>query len=407
MNAAVLTIGDELLQGFTVDTNSSWLGTILLTYNIRITKKITVGDKLNDIISETQNILDDKYDFLFVTGGLGPTHDDITKEAFRQLLDDEIIFDENYYLQLKQHFEKRSIKIPESNRSQAMLLKTADVIPNDNGTALGMHLLIKGTHTFIMPGVPGEMRSMVNKYIIPNYIKKTPVENFITIKTAGIMESHLAEKVNELMEKYSHSFRFAFLPHYSGVSFRINKLDENENLLNVKDEFFKAMLPYAYGINDNTLEEILGLKLIEYKFTIATAESCTGGLIGKRLTDSAGSSEYFLGSVTAYSNQLKTSLLNVPNDIIQKFGAVSEEVALEMAKGVRAKTGADIGISTTGISGPSGGTKTKPVGLVYIGVVTPKKSIVKKYNFNYGRNIHREMTTAAALNITRLAIEQG
>jgi len=251
------------------------------------------------------------------------------------------------------------------------------------------------------------MRSMVNKYIIPNYIKKTPVENFITIKTAGIMESYLAEKVNGLMEKYSHSFRFAFLPHYSGVSFRINKLDENENLLNVKDEFFKAMLPYAFGINDNTLEEILGLKLIEYKFTIATAESCTGGLIGKRLTDSAGSSEYFLGSVTAYSNQLKTSLLNVPNDIIQKFGAVSEEVALEMAKGVRAKTGADIGISTTGISGPSGGTKTKPVGLVYIGVVTPEKSMVKKYNFNYGRNIHREMTTTAALNITRLAIEQG
>ena len=407
MNAAVLTIGDELLQGFTVDTNSSWLGTILLPYNIRITKKITVGDKLNDIISETQNILDDKYDFLFVTGGLGPTHDDITKEAFRQLLDDEILFDKNYYLQLEQHFEKRSIKMPESNRSQAMLLRIADVIPNDNGTALGMHLLIKCTHTFIMPGVPREMQSMVNKYIIPNYIKKTPVENFITIKTAGIMESHLAEKVNGLMEKYSHSFRFAFLPHYSGVSFRINKLDENENLLNVKDEFFKAMLPYAYGINDNTLEGILGLKLIEYKLTIATAESCTGGLIGKRLTDSAGSSEYFLGSVTAYSNQLKTSLLNVPNDIIQKFGAVSEEVALEMAKGVRAKTGADIGISTTGISGPSGGTKTKPVGLVYIGVVTPENSMVKKYNFSYGRNIHREMTTTAALNIARLAIEQN
>ena len=407
MNTAVLTIGNELLQGFTVDTNSPWLGTTLLPYNIRINKIITVGDNINDIISETRNILDDKYDFLFVTGGLGPTHDDITKEAFRQLLDDEIIFDEKYYLQLEQHFEKRSIKMPESNRSQAMLLKTADVIPNDNGTALGMHLLIKGTHTFIMPGVPREMQSMVNKYIIPNYIKKPPVENFITIKTAGIMESNLAEKVNGLMEKYSHSFRFAFLPHYSGVSFRINKLDENENLLNVKDEFFKTMLPYTYGINDNTLEGILGLKLIEYKLTIATAESCTGGLIGKRLTDTAGSSEYFLGSVTAYSNQLKTSLLNVPNDIIQKFGAVSEEVALEMAKGVRAKTGADIGISTTGISGPSGGTKTKPVGLVYIGVVTPEKSMVKKYNFNYGRNIHREMTTTAALNITRLAIEQG
>jgi nicotinamide-nucleotide amidase len=184
-------------------------------------------------------------------------------------------------------------------------------------------------------------------------------------------------------------------------------LNENENLPKVKDEFFKAMLPYAYGINDDTLEEILGIKLIENNFTIATAESCTGGLIGKRLTDTAGSSEYFLGSVTAYSNQLKTSLLNVSNDTINIHGSVSEDTALEMAKGIRTKTGADIGISTTGISGPSGGTKTKPVGLVYIGVVTPEKSMVKKYNFNYGRNIHREMTTTAALNITRLAIEQN
>ena len=407
MNAAVLTIGDELLQGFTVDTNSSWLGTTLLPYNIRIRKKLTVGDNLNDIISETQNILDDKYDFLFVTGGLGPTHDDITKEAFCQLLNDELIFDENYYNQLIHHFEKRAIKIPKSNRRQAMLLKTADVLPNKNGTALGMHFLFKGTHIFIMPGVPGEMREMVKNHILPNYINKTPTENIITIKTAGIMESHLAEKVTVLMEKYSKSFRFAFLPHFSGVSFRINRVDKNENLLKIKDEFYKAMLPYAYGINNDTLEEVLGLKLINNNFTIATAESCTGGLIGKRLTDTAGSSEYFLGSVTAYSNQLKTSLLDVPNDIINTHGAVSEETALEMAKGVRDKTEADIGISTTGISGPGGGTITKPVGLVYIGVVTPENSMVKKYNFSYGRNIHREMTTTAALNITRLAIEQN
>ena len=407
MNAAVLTIGDELLQGFTVDTNSSWLGTTLLPYNILIRKKLTVGDNLNDIISETQNILDDKYDYLFVTGGLGPTHDDITKEAFRQLLNDELIFDENYYNQLIHHFEKRAIKIPKSNRSQAMLLKTADVLPNKNGTALGMHLLFKGTHIFITPGVPREMQGMVKNHILPHYINKTPTENIITIKTAGIMESHLAEKVTVLMEKYSKSFRFAFLPHFSGVSFRINRVYKNENLLKIKDEFFQAMKPYAYGINNDTLEEVLGLKLINNNFTIATAESCTGGLIGKRLTDTAGSSEYFLGSVTAYSNQLKTSLLDVPNDIINTHGAVSEETALEMAKGVRDKTDADIGISTTGISGPGGGTKTKPVGLVYIGVVTPENSMVKKYNFSYGRNIHREMTTTAALNITRLAIEQN
>jgi len=407
VNAAVLTIGDELLQGFTVDTNSSWLGITLLPYNIRIRKKLTVGDNLNDIISETQNILDDKYDYLFVTGGLGPTHDDITKEAFRQLLNDKLIFDKNYYNQLIHHFKKRAINIPKSNRSQAMLLKTADVLPNKNGTALGMHLLFKGTHIFILPGVPGEMREMVKNYILPNYINKTPTENIITIKTAGIMESHLAEKVTALMEKYSKSFRFAFLPHFSGVSFRINRVNKNGNLLKIKDEFFQAMEPYAYGINNDTLEEVLGLKLINNNLTIATAESCTGGLIGKRLTDTSGSSEYFLGSVTAYSNKLKTFLLDIPNDIINTYGAVSEETALEMAKGVRDKTEADIAISTTGISGPRGGTKTKPVGLVYIGVVTPENSIVKKYNFSYGRNIHREMTTTAALNIARLAIKQN
>ena len=175
MNAAILTIGDELLQGFTVDTNSSWLGTALLPYNIRIRKKLAVGDNLNDIIFETQNILDDKYDYLFVTGGLGPTHDDITKEAFRQLLNDELIFDKNYYNQLIHHFEKRAIKIPKSNRSQAMLLKTADVLPNKNGTALGMHLLFKGTHVFIMPGVPIEMQEMVKNHILPNYINKAPI----------------------------------------------------------------------------------------------------------------------------------------------------------------------------------------------------------------------------------------
>jgi len=407
VNAAVITVGDELLQGFTVDTNSSWLGTTLLPYNIQIRKKIVVGDNLNDIISSAQNILDYKYDFLFVTGGLGPTHDDITKEAFLQLLNDELIFDENYYNQLIHHFEKRSINISKSNRSQAMILKTADVLPNKNGTALGMHVLFKGTHIFIMPGVPGEMRAMVKNIILPNYINKTPTENIITIKTAGIMESHLAEKVSILMEKYSKTFRFAFLPHFTGVSFRINRVDEKENLLNVKDEFFQAMKPYAYGINNDTLEEVLGFKLINNNFTIATAESCTGGLIGKRLTDTAGSSAYFIGSITAYSNQLKSSLLDVPDDVINTHGAVSKETALEMAKGIKNKTGADISISTTGISGPGGGTRTKPIGLVYIGVVTPEDSIVKKYNFSYGRNIHREMVTTAALNITRLTIEQN
>ena len=405
MNTCVLTIGDELLQGFTTDTNSSWLGMALLPYGINISKKITVGDDINSIVQESRKILNDNFDFFFITGGLGPTHDDITKEAFCQLLNDELIFDEVYYSQLKDKFDKRLVKMPESNRSQAMLLKKADSIPNDSGSALGMHILEKRTHIFILPGVPREMKEIVSSYIIPNYIGTAPEENYLTIKTAGVMESRLAESVKELMGKYSNSYRFAFLPHYNGVSFRIRKLGEKNDFQDVKNDFFKAMQPYAYGINDDSLEGVLGEKLKNKKLTISVAESCTGGLIGKRLTDNAGSSEYFLGSVTAYSNQLKTTLLNVSDGIINEHGAVSEQTALEMAKGIRNKTGSNIGLSTTGISGPGGGTKTKPVGLVYIGLVTPEKSIVKKYNFHFGRHIHREMTTTAALNITRLTLE--
>ena len=168
---------------------------------------------------------------------------------------------------------------------------------------------------------------------------------------------------------------------------------------------FKEMRPYAYGINDDTLEGVLGKKLSDKKLTIAVAESCTGGLIGKRLTDTAGSSDYFLGSITAYSNKLKISLLNVSEHTLEVHGSVSEEAALEMADGIRNKTKAHIGLSTTGISGPGGGTEEKPVGLVYVGVVTPEKFIVKKCNFNFGRHIHREMTATAALNITRLSLE--
>ena len=405
MNACVLTIGDELLQGFTTDTNSSWLGMALLPYGINISKIITVGDDINSIIQESQKILADNFDFFFVTGGLGPTHDDITKEAFCQLLNDELIFDKNYYSKLKERFDKRLVKMPESNRSQAMLLKKADSIPNNTGSALGLHILEKNTHIFILPGVPGEMKEMVSKYIIPNYIGTVQKENYITIKTAGVMESRLAEMVKELMEKYSDSFRFAFLPHYNGVSFRIHNLDEKNDIEKIGGEFIQAMQPYTYGLNDDSLEGVLGEKLRTKNLTIAVAESCTGGLIGKRLTDNAGSSEYFLGSITAYSNPLKESLLNVSAETLDEHGSVSEECSLEMADGIKNKTKADIGLSTTGISGPGGGTEEKPVGLVYIGLVTPEKSIVKKYNFNFGRHIHREMTATAALNITRLSLE--
>ena len=405
MNACILTIGDELLQGFTTDTNASWLGKILHPYKIHIQKIVTVGDDHDAIICESSKILNSEFDFLFVTGGLGPTHDDITKSAFSTLFSDKMYMDKDYLTLLKTKFKSQLNDMPAINYNQAMVCKKADVIPNDLGSALGMHYFENNTHIFIMPGVPTEMKDMVKNYIIPNYMNNEPIKDQITIKTAGIMESRLAEKIGFLMKKHTNSFRFAFLPHYTGVSFRIKGKDDLSNLHIVKDEFFNAMQPYAYGFDDEILEGVLAKRLIENKITLATAESCTGGLIGKRLTDIAGSSNFFLGSITAYSNDLKINLLGISENTIKQYGVVSEEVALEMAECIRHNTHADIGISTTGISGPDGGSKTKPLGLVYIAVITPKISSVKKYIFHTKRNIHRDMTATAALNIVRLALE--
>mgnify|MGYP006086603929 CR=1 FL=1 len=407
MNAIIITIGDELLQGFTQDTNSSWIGKTLLPYKIKIIKKISIGDSQNQIISQIKNTLEEDFDLLFVTGGLGPTHDDITKEALCKIMDDELIFNEDYYLKLEKKFQQYSIKILEMHRTQALQLKKANSIPNDKGTALGIHYSINKKQLFFMPGVPLEMKGMILNYIIPDYISIKPEESIITINTTGITESYLSEKVDSLMSKYSNLCKFAFLPSYTGVSFRISKIDGSINLLEVKKDFWELMHPYAYGTNDDSLEFKLSSKLIKLNLTIASAESCTGGLIGKLLTDISGSSKYFLGSITAYSNNLKQSLLDISKESLNDYGAVSEEIALEMAKAIRIKTGANIGISTTGISGPEGGTKSKPVGLVFIGLSTENESIVKKYNFNFGRNINRKMTATRALNMVRLLIEKN
>jgi len=406
MNACILTIGDELLQGLTIDTNSNWIAKTIEPYDIYIKKIITIGDSHDIIITETKKILDDNIDFLFVTGGLGPTHDDVTKKAFCKLFKDKMVFDETYYSYLQKLFLKQNKVLPEINKSQAMIPKKATSIPNDIGSALGIYYFQKNTHIFIMPGVPSEMKNIVKNHIIPNHINTSPIKNHITIKTAGIMESVLSEKIDMLMKKYSSTFSFAFLPHYNGVAFRIRSKNKSEDLQKMKEIFFDNMKPFAYGIDNDTLENVLAQILIKKKYSIATAESCTGGLISKRLTDTPGSSTYFLGGITAYSNDIKINLLNISKDLLKKHGAVSEKVAIKMAESIRKKMHADIGISTTGISGPDGGSKHKPIGLVYIGIAMPNTSIVKKYIFSVNRSMHREIVTTAALNTTRILLEK-
>ncbi len=401
MNACIITIGDELLQGFTIDTNSAWIGQQFLEYGIDVETKLTISDNLDQIISTIKNCLSERYNFIFITGGLGPTHDDITKIALKQLFNSEEVFDAKWYDILTKRFKQRGIKIPESNKSQATILKCSEAIPNSIGTALGMRILQNQTQIFILPGVPQEMKSMMSETIIPKYLQKRKNPQIITLQTTGIPESQLFEDVRDILDEYASDFKFAFLPYHTRVNIRISGIQNDSNINQIKDVFQNRLGDLIYGQDDETLPEIVGEMLAKAGLTISTAESCTGGLLGKLLTDIPGSSRYYQGGVVVYSDELKQKLTNVSIDTLIAHGAVSAEVAVEMASGIRKSTGTDIGIGTTGISGPDGGTDEKPVGLVYIGISTKDKIVVNKFYFLKDREMHREMTSFTALNMLR------
>ncbi|MBC8214683.1 MAG: competence/damage-inducible protein A [Candidatus Marinimicrobia bacterium] len=401
MNACIITIGDELLQGFTVDTNSTWISQQLQKVGIDVTTKVTVADGMDEIISTVKYKLDANHNFIFITGGLGPTHDDVTKTALNKLFNSEEVFDEKWYDILTERFAHRGLKIPDSNKSQATILKCSDSIENSLGTALGMRILQNQTQIFILPGVPQEMKSMMTETVIPEYLPNRINPQIITLQTIGITESQLFEDIQDIVEQNSDNYKFAFYPHHTGVNIRLKAINEESDLYKIKEVLGERLGNLIYGQDDESLSEIVGEMLANDGLTIATAESCTGGLLGKLLTDIPGSSEYFLGGVIAYSNDLKQNLVGVSFKTLETYGAVSKEVAIEMANGIRKKTSADIGIGTTGISGPTGGTEEKPVGLVHIAVSMNDITIVKEYHFLKDREMHREMTAYTALNLLR------
>jgi nicotinamide-nucleotide amidase len=402
LTACIITIGDELLQGFTLDTNSAWIAQTLLPYNIQTVHKITIGDKLNDIKTTIKSTLNDNYNYIFVTGGLGPTHDDITKEAVKQVFQAKSVLDKSYLKELETKFQKRGLEMPANNESQAVVLDKAESIVNHNGTALGMKFDLNDSHIFVLPGVPREMKTMVKKEIIPKYIRRNKTNNITTIKTTGIIESKLSDLLTDSIKLYKNKCSFAFLPHYTGVSVRLKKNESFDGNFNeIVKTIYSKLTHYAYGIDNDTLPKIVSENLIKHNMTLATAESCTGGLIAKYFTDIPGSSRFFYGGAVTYNNALKHSLAGVDPQIIKTNGAVSEEVALAMAIGIKNKTESNIGIGTTGISGPGGGSVEKPVGIVYIAIASDSKQYVKKFNMIPSRKEHREMTAITAINMVR------
>jgi nicotinamide-nucleotide amidase len=345
--------------------------------------------------------LNDNPDFIFITGGLGPTHDDITRNSIKSFFNLEEEFDQKYFDELKFKFDERGIDMPESNRSQAMSYKNCTMLNNPKGTAKGIRIDFNYSKIFVLPGVPIEMKAIFNDSI--NSILPIVSNNsIITLKAFGISESSLAQKMSKILDKWKSKVEIAFLPSHLGVDVRINNLkNPNINLSEIMESIYLVIGRYFFGRDNEKLEQVIvdGLKL--NNLTLSVAESCTGGKLANFITSIPNSSTVFIGGIVAYSNLVKMNLLNVDKNMIEEKGAVSEEVAIQMAIGIREKTNSDIGIGITGISGPTGGTDEKPLGLVYIAISGAENYKVKKFILKMDRNMHQETTSYIALNMIR------
>ena len=408
MKACILAIGDELISGFTVDTNSSWISNYLFNYGINISKQIVVGDDSREIIDELQRLVDDKFKLIFITGGLGPTHDDITKKTLSEFFKSDIVIDAEHSIQLKRKITKKGLNYNSLHKSQSYILKCSSKIENLSGTALGMHVDYFDSDIFVIPGVPEEMKNMMNSQIIKILSNKYNLHKneFITIRTTGIYESKLYDLLKKMIDNHLDQFKVSFLPHYYGVDIRISSIRiKNTKLFNIfKDKVILKVEKYIYGFNSETMAEVLFKLLKKKKLTLSTAESCTGGLISKSITEFPGSSDVFLGGVVSYSNFFKEKILKVEKNNLNNYGAVSESVSKDMCSNIKKMTNSDTSISITGISGPDGGTEDKPVGTVYITVNFKEKFKTKKFILYPDRKIHRIVSSTTGMNMLRLLI---
>ena len=420
MNVGIITIGNELLSGFTLDRNAAWIGQQLLSSGIKVSIHHTIPDDLGVIYDTLENQYSEwECDQIIVTGGLGPTVDDITVSSFLEYFDDSHEFDKEYWEILSERFKRLNFKMPNLNKNQAYKSKRGIMIPNLVGTARGLHYtkkhqsvlksvkgLIKGSKNkvnfFALPGVPKEMKSMFKNYVLPE-IEKSLKNKVVckSIRTTGVPESILQEKITDIINANNEKCDIAFLPHRMlGVDIRLTSSDNQlvEDLIN---EIVPRIKKYVYGYDNDKLEQVIADLLIKNNLTVSTAESCTSGLLASRLTDVPGSSRYFKGGSVCYSNELKINDIGIDKDLIERYGAVSEEVAKSLAKNIAQKNNTDLGIGITGIAGPDGGTEKKPVGLVFVGIFYKNNLYIKKYNLTPDRITNRELTVTLCLNEIR------
>ena len=403
MKIALLSIGNELLSGDTINTNAAWIGKKLTEIGCNVFHQATVPDEKEPIINALNHSLKLNPDFILCTGGLGPTEDDITRQTLFDFVGTESRFDEEYWGYLSERFKQFGMDIPETNRNQALVPLNGDVIENPVGSARGSIFNVNGTTLISLPGVPAEMKAMMEGTVVPLIQSKgLKPKQFHTFRTTGIPESSLIEQIAPVMKK-DHGCSIGYYPSLYGVDIRISQ-KEKEPVEYLANEIRKVLGVSIYSENGDSIEEVNVSLAIEKHKTIATAESCTGGLVGHRITEVSGSSDVYKGGLVVYSNEAKMDMLDVEKTTLEKFGAVSAETAESMARNVMKKFDADFGISVTGIAGPTGGTEEKPIGLVYIGLADKNNTKVKKYNFGDTRKRNKLRTSQAALNWLRLTL---
>ena len=411
--ASIITIGDELLIGQVIDTNSAWMAQKLNQIGIAIKKRISIGDNAEDM----WNVLDidsKDADVVLITGGLGPTSDDITKELLCKYFSGKMIVNKRALENVKYLFEKIYKKhVTRVNLAQAEVPDVCEVIQNKRGSAPGM-IFQKDNKIFIsMPGVPYEMQGIMNE-VIP-YLKKQfelPVIIHRTILTAGIGESALAEIIADFEKNLSQKIRLAYLPNYGMVRLRLTTsgFDKIATKKLIDDQFDQLKIlvkKYMVTDEDELMQVVLGKLLLQNKKTISTAESCTGGEIASLITSVAGSSAYYEGSIISYSYGVKETLLDVNKETLNNYGAVSEKTVVEMLKGILNRLNTDYGIAVSGIMGPDGGTPDKPVGTVWIAVGNKEKYVAQKIQQRFDRHKNIEVTSVMALNMMRKFILEG
>ncbi len=411
--AVIISIGDEILYGQTLDTNAHWISNELDTLGVHVIKRYTIGDIREEIL-KTLEEAESLADIILITGGLGPTNDDLTKPCLVEYFDTHLVRNDEMLENIRTLFDARGREMTELNEAQADMPANSTAIKNAIGTAPGMWFERNRKVMVSMPGVPYEMRRMMTVTILPK-LKELFVDVGVhhrIIRTIGIPESKLADMIKDWENQLPKTVKLAYLPTMGTVKLRLtSKGNDEKRLQQIMQEEIDKVLPviekYVYGFDDEEIEQAIGRILGKENKKLAIAESCTGGFLAHKITSVPGSSGWFQGGMVPYSNQIKNEALQVPTEVLEEHGAVSEPVVLALAENVRKNFAADVGISVSGIAGPSGGSKEKPVGTVWIGYSDQNKTVAKKFVFTKDRMLNIQYTSIAALNMIRINLNNN